>query len=109
VLPKERVTRVPSSPWPQTTLYNGFLRVIGSAKAPSLEAVTRRFLTSGGVIEKSYALDMVVNNGFRGILEEVRALTDPKNGTLARKAQSALEKLDPSTKPADEKAQDAKS
>jgi HEAT repeat protein len=93
----------------QTGLYNGFLRVIGSAKSPSLEAVTRRFLTSGGVIEKSYALDMIVNNGFRGLVEEVRALADPKNGNLARKAQNTLEKLDPSAKPADEKRGDEKS
>jgi HEAT repeat protein len=83
----------------QTALYNGLLRVIGSAKAPSLEAVTRRFLASGGVIEKSYALDMAANNEFRGLIEEVRILTDPKNGNLARKAQTALEKLDPSAKP----------
>jgi HEAT repeat protein len=86
----------------QTALYNGFLRVIGStkaAKAPSLEDLTRRFLASGGVIEKSYALDMTANNEFRGLLEEVRALTDPKNGNLARKAQATLEKLDPSSRP----------
>ncbi|MDR2741677.1 MAG: HEAT repeat domain-containing protein [Treponema sp.] len=86
----------------QTALYNGFLRVISSAKAPSLEAVTRRFLASGGVIEKSCALDMTANNEFRGLLEEVRALTDPKNGNLAHKAQVTLEKLDPSAKQADE-------
>jgi HEAT repeat protein len=84
----------------QTALYNGFIRVMGSAKAPSLEAVARRFLTSGGVIEKSCALDMAANNEFRGLIEEVRALTDPKNGNLAHKAQAALEKLDPSAKPA---------
>jgi HEAT repeat protein len=83
----------------QTALYNGFLRVVGSAKTPSLEAVTRRFLASGGVIEKSYALDMTANNEFRGLIEEVRALTDPKNGNLARKAQATLEKLDPSAMP----------
>jgi HEAT repeat protein len=82
----------------QTALYNGFLRVLGSAKAPSLEAVTRRFLASGGVIEKSYALDMTANNEFRGLIEEVRALADPKNGNLAHKAQAALEKLDPTAK-----------
>jgi HEAT repeat protein len=93
----------------QTGLYNGFLRVIGSAKAPSLEAVTRRFLAAGGVIEKSYALDMIVNNEFRGLLEEVRVLTDPKNGTLARKAQVTLEKLDPSAKPAAENPGDTES
>jgi HEAT repeat protein len=78
----------------QTVLYNGFLRVIGGAKTPSLEALTRRFLASGGVVEKSYALDMTANNGFRSLIEEVRALTDPKNGNLARKAQVTLEKLE---------------
>ncbi|MDR0759854.1 MAG: HEAT repeat domain-containing protein [Treponema sp.] len=82
----------------QTALYNGFLRAIGSAKAPSLEAVTRRFFASGGAIEKSYALDMMANNEFRGLIEEVRALTDPKNGNLSHKAQVTLEKLDPSAK-----------
>jgi hypothetical protein len=78
----------------QTALYNGFLRVIGGAKSPSLEALTRRFFAAGGVIEKSYALDMTANNGFRGLIEEVRALTDPKNGSLARKAQTTLERLE---------------
>jgi hypothetical protein len=86
----------------QTALYNGFLRIVGSAKAPSLEALTRRFLASGGVIEKSYALDMTANNEFLGLIEEVRSLTDPKNGNLARKAQATLEKLDPSARPAAE-------
>jgi HEAT repeat protein len=77
----------------QTGLYNGFIRVAGTAKASSLEALTRRFLASGGIIEKSCALDMAANNGFRGLLEEIRALTDPKNGSLANKAQLTLEKL----------------
>jgi HEAT repeat protein len=84
----------------QTALYNGFLRVIGSAKAPPLEALAGRFFASGGVIEKSYALDMVVNNEFRGLIDEVRTLADPKNGNLAHKAQTILEQLDPSAKPA---------
>jgi hypothetical protein len=78
----------------QTPLYNGFLKVIGESKAEKLEDLTRRFLTSGGIIEKSYALDMAVNNGFRGLLEEVRALTNDKNASLARKAQRTLDSLE---------------
>jgi HEAT repeat protein len=78
----------------QTPLYNGFLKVAGESKDKTLEDLTRRFLTSGGIIEKSYALDMAANNGFRGLTEEVRALTTDKNASLARKAQRTLETLE---------------
>jgi HEAT repeat protein len=78
----------------QTPLYNGFLKVIGEAKTEKLEDTARRFLTAGGIIEKSYALDMAANNGFRGLAEEVRALTTDKNTSLARKAQRTLESLE---------------
>ncbi|GHV16760.1 hypothetical protein FACS189493_3160 [Spirochaetia bacterium] len=78
----------------QTPLYNGLLRVISTAKTPSVEALTRRFLTTGGVIEKSYGLDMAANNEFRSLRPEVEALTDPKNGSLVRKARALLEKFD---------------
>ncbi|MDR2758601.1 MAG: HEAT repeat domain-containing protein [Spirochaetaceae bacterium] len=77
----------------QTVLYNGFLRVIGTARSGTVEDLTRRFLTSGGIIEKSYALDMTVNNEFRDLAPQVKELTDEKNGTLARKARNVLEKL----------------
>jgi HEAT repeat protein len=77
----------------QTSLYNGFLQVIGGAKAAALEDLARRFFAAGGVIEKSYALDITANNEFRNLAGEVRSLTDPKNGSLSRKAVSTLEKL----------------
>jgi HEAT repeat protein len=77
----------------QTPLYNGFLRVLGEAKTPKVEDLARRFLAGGGVVEKSYALDMALNNELRGLAGEIRALTADKNGSLARKAKSALEKL----------------
>jgi HEAT repeat protein len=77
----------------QTALYNGLLRVVSLARTAAVEALTRRLLSSGGVIERSYALDMAANNDFRGLIEEIRPLTDPKNGSLARKAQDVLEKL----------------
>jgi HEAT repeat protein len=78
----------------QTPLYNGLLKIAGESKTEKLEDITRRFLTSGGIIEKSYALDMAANNGFRVLAEEVRALTSDKNASLARKAQRTLETLE---------------
>jgi HEAT repeat protein len=77
----------------QTPLYNGLLRVISGAKTKTLEDLARSFFASGGVMEKSYALDMTGNNEFRGLIPEVRALTDEKNGSLSRKAKEILRKL----------------
>jgi HEAT repeat protein len=77
----------------QTALYSGFLRVLGSAKAGVLEDLAKRFFALGGVIEKSYALDICLNNDFRGLTEEIRALSsDPKNGSLAVKSGNILKK-----------------
>jgi hypothetical protein len=77
----------------QTALYNGLLKVLGESKTGKLESAARRFLESGGVTEKSYALDMAVNNNFRGFSQEIKALTEDKNAGLARKAKVTLEKL----------------
>jgi HEAT repeat protein len=77
----------------QTALYNGLLKVAAESKTGKLESITRRFLESGGVTEKSYALDMAVNNNFRGFSQEIKALTEDKNASLARKAKVTLEKL----------------
>jgi HEAT repeat protein len=77
----------------QTPLYNGFLKAIGEARTEKLVDTARRFLGSGGIIEKSYALDMAANNGFRELSEEIRALTEDKNASLAAKARRTLEKL----------------
>ncbi|MDR2069347.1 MAG: HEAT repeat domain-containing protein [Spirochaetaceae bacterium] len=77
----------------QTALYNGFLRVLGTARTGAIEGLARRFLTSGGVVEKSYALDMTINNELRGLAAQVKELTDEKNGSLARKARDVLQKL----------------
>ncbi|GHT94815.1 PBS lyase [Spirochaetia bacterium] len=73
-----------------TALYNGFLRVLGSAKTGELEPLISRFYASGGVIEKSYALDMTANNNFRNFREQVEILTDEKNGSLSRKALAII-------------------
>jgi HEAT repeat protein len=75
-----------------TALYNGFLRALGSARAGVLEDLAKRFFALGGGIEKSYALDICLNNDFRGLTEEIRALSDPKNGSLAVKAGNILKK-----------------
>ena len=76
----------------QTALYNGFLRILGSAKSPNLEDLARRFFAGGGVIEKSYALDICLNNNFRSLTSEIQNLTDPKNGSLSNKSRSLLDK-----------------
>ncbi|GHU84427.1 PBS lyase [Spirochaetia bacterium] len=77
----------------QTSLYNGLLRVISTAKTQALEEFARRLLSSGGVIEKSFCLDMIVNNGFQSLLPQVEELLDPKNGSLSRKARITLDTL----------------
>jgi HEAT repeat protein len=78
----------------QTALYNGLLKIAAEAKTEKLEDIARRFLASGGLIEKSYALDMAANNNLKSLTEEVRALSSDKNQSLARKAQRTLESLE---------------
>ncbi|MDR3145570.1 MAG: HEAT repeat domain-containing protein, partial [Treponema sp.] len=70
----------------QTTLYNGLLRVISTAKTRAVEDLVGRFFAAGGVVEKSYAMDMAANNGFKNFTAQIEALTDEKNGSLSRKA-----------------------
>jgi HEAT repeat protein len=77
----------------QTALYNGLLRVIGGAKAAVLEDLARRFFASGGVIEKSYALDITAHNQFHSLAGEVRSLRDSKAGNLSQKALDTLKKM----------------
>ncbi|MDR0567706.1 MAG: HEAT repeat domain-containing protein [Spirochaetaceae bacterium] len=77
----------------QKALYSGFLKAVGSAKTGKVEPLVRRFLSTGGVIEKSYALDMTLTNEFRGLAPEIRLLLEEKNNGLARKAKAVLEKL----------------
>ena len=79
----------------QTALYNGFVRVMSVAKGPGLEGIAARFLSRGGVIERSLGLDLVLNNELRSLVNEVRVLMDERayGASIARKAQSTLEKL----------------
>jgi HEAT repeat protein len=77
----------------QNPLYNGFLRVISTAKTDAVQDLVRRFLNSGGVVEKSYAMDMIANNRFQGFTGELETLTKEKNVTLSRKAETTLANL----------------
>jgi hypothetical protein len=79
----------------QTALYNGFVRIFTTAKSASLERFARRLITTGGVIERSLALDLILNNEFRRLEDEMRDLLDERrNGaSLARKARTTLERL----------------
>jgi HEAT repeat protein len=77
----------------QSALYNGLLKVVGIAKSDKLESLARRFIGSGDTVEKSIALDMAANNGFRSLVEDVRALAENRNQSLARKAQLTLDVL----------------
>ncbi|MDR1411629.1 MAG: HEAT repeat domain-containing protein [Spirochaetaceae bacterium] len=79
----------------QNALYNGLLRAISAAKTPAVENLAKRLLASGGVTEKSYALDMIVNNRFVSLSRDIEALLDQKNQnqSLSRKAQASLAAL----------------
>jgi hypothetical protein len=45
------------------------------------------------VVERSYALDMAVNNNLTSLADEIKIITDDRNASLARKAGQTLEKL----------------
>ena len=82
----------------QTALYNGFLKITGETKITGeaegvLIGITRRFLQSGGVIEKLYGLDMAANNGLSSLSEEIKALLKERNESIARRARITAEKL----------------
>ncbi|MDR2314092.1 MAG: HEAT repeat domain-containing protein [Spirochaetaceae bacterium] len=91
----------------QTALYNGFLRILGSAKSDKLEDLARRFFAAGGVVEKSYAIDICANNDFRSLAGELQRLADPKNGSLSRKSLTVLEKWGLSAAEPDPGAEDS--
>jgi HEAT repeat protein len=77
----------------QNSLYNGLLKALASAETPAAEDMARRLLASGGIAEKSYALDMIVSNRFTSLSREVEALLEDKNQSLSRKARSTLDAL----------------
>ena len=79
----------------QTPLYNGFIRLMSTAVSDSLEPFARGLLQTGGVIERSLGLDLVINNEFSGLAEEVRNLLDEQRHgiSISRKARLAMERL----------------
>ncbi|MCL1959784.1 MAG: HEAT repeat domain-containing protein [Spirochaetes bacterium] len=81
----------------QTALYNGLLKVIGetvvTGDKTDIESITRRFLRNGTIIEKSYGLDMAVNNSLTGLSAEITVITKEKNESISRKAARTAEKL----------------
>jgi HEAT repeat protein len=81
----------------QTNLYNGLLKVIGETVLKGdktvIEDISRRFLRSGTIIEKSYGLDMAVNNDLKSLSTEITAVTKDRNESIARKAQRTAERL----------------
>ncbi|MDR2964716.1 MAG: HEAT repeat domain-containing protein [Treponema sp.] len=81
----------------QTALYNGLLKVLGEAIVPTptqeYEAITRRFMTNGTLIEKLYSLDMAANNNLRALSVEIVELTKDKNESIARRARRTAETL----------------
>jgi HEAT repeat protein len=74
-------------------LYNGLLKILGEARCGNIETITRRLMQSGGIIEKSYALDMAANNRLLVLGAEIKTLSEDKNESLARKARRTMEKL----------------
>ena len=82
----------------QTGLFNGLLKVVGEASlfgdTSEISIVTSRFLKTGTVIEKLFALDMIANNNLRGFNEDINTLTQDRNETIARKARRTLEALE---------------
>ncbi|MDR0513103.1 MAG: HEAT repeat domain-containing protein [Treponema sp.] len=79
----------------QTGLYNGFIRVLTTAKSDSLGSIAHRFVTSGGIIERALALELIANNEFLHLADDVRELLDDSrtNASLARRARLTLERL----------------
>ncbi|MCL2381179.1 MAG: HEAT repeat domain-containing protein [Treponema sp.] len=79
----------------QTALYNGFIRALTTARSDSLEGLARRFITGGGVIETALALELILNNEFLHLADDVRELLDERRSGagLARRARITLERL----------------
>ncbi|MDR0443824.1 MAG: HEAT repeat domain-containing protein [Treponema sp.] len=81
----------------QMPLYNGFLKVVGEAKiegdTKEMENLTRRFLQSGGIMERLYGLDMAANNDLKNLSAEIKAQLNDRNESLVRKARRTAEKL----------------
>ena len=82
----------------QTGLYNGLLKAVGETAVfgdtAEIANITSRFIKTGTVIEKLYALDMIANNNLRGFSDDLNTLAQDKNESIARKARRTLEALE---------------
>ncbi len=89
----------------QTALYNGLCRIIAAAETTKVADLASKFLDSGGVVERSYAMDMIVKNNLKSLADKVQPFTDEKKyGGLSRKARTTLEKLGVPVKEAEPQA-----
>lgn len=77
----------------QTALYNGLLKALSMAKTPGALDITERLLKDGGVIERAYGIELAVNNSFYMLKDQLIELSDEKYGSIARRANAALEKM----------------
>jgi HEAT repeat protein len=78
----------------QTALYNGLSKIIAAAETSKVADLASRFLETGGVIERSYAMDMILKNNFTSLADKIQPFTDEKkHSSLARKARTTLEKM----------------
>lgn len=78
----------------QTALYNGLSRIIAAAETSKVSGLASRFLDTGGVVERSYAMDMIVKNNFTDLADRLQEFTDEKKyGSLSRRARTSLEKM----------------
>jgi HEAT repeat protein len=74
-------------------LYNGLLRLIASGESTGFLSLAERLFETGGVPEKSAAIDLTLKNKFAGLVPQLQALGEGSNQALSRKAKEALERL----------------
>jgi HEAT repeat protein len=93
----------------QTALYNGLSKIIAAAETSKVSDLAARFLASGGVVERSYAMDMIVKNDLRNLADQIQPFTDEKKyGSLSRKARTTLEKMGIAVKEAEPETDETK-
>jgi len=81
----------------QTSLYNGFLKVVGEAVVgggnSEVERIAHSFMQNGAIIEKLYGLDMAANNNLNALSEQIISLSRDRNESLSRRARNTAERL----------------
>jgi HEAT repeat protein len=78
----------------QTALYNGLSKIIAAAETAKVSDLASRFLAGGGVVERAYAMDMIVKNNLTSLADQIQPFTDEKKyGSLSRRARTSLEKM----------------